>query len=457
MTNQEVINTLVAKSRKAQLLIEDYTQVQIDQVVKAVGKAIYDHGEILSVEAVEETGFGNVASKIGKHVNVTMLGWHFMKDKKSVGIIEEDPVNQLVTLAKPMGVIASVTPSTNPTSTATHNVMSGLKSRNSVIVAPHPKAKNCTLHAVKIMQDALESVGAPRDLVMAIEEPSIEMTNALMKEADVVIATGGLGMVKSAYSSGKPSYGVGQGNVQSYIDTTADVAYATSTIIGNRFADFGIPCTGDQTVYIHKSMEREVLESFEANGAFIVNDDQVIKEIREKVFVDGHQNLALTGKTPTEAVKLMGLDLEVPEETKVLLVEVDQEGPAEPLAKEILWPILRYRLYDDINEALEWGRTNLLMEGAGHTSTIFSETDEHIVRAGDRLPVGRLMVNQGGGAGSGSRFNNGLDPTISSGCGSWGNNSISENLTYRHLMNVTKVSRIIPNAKTPTPEEIWGT
>lgn len=456
MTNQDAIKELVAKSKEAQLEIEDYTQEQIDRVVKVVGKAIYDHAEILAKEAAEETGFGNVLSKINKHTGITTVMWDYLKDKKSVGVIEEDPLKQVITLAKPMGVIASVTPSTNPTSTATHNAMISLKSRNSIVIAPHPKAKNCTLHAVRIMQDAIESVGAPRNLVLAIEEPSIDMTNYLMQEADIVVATGGFGMVKSAYSSGKPSYGVGQGNVQSYIDTSADIDYATATIVANRSADLGLPCTGDQTVYIPKSLEKEVLSSFESNHAYIISDEEIVDSLRQKVFINNHQNLELTGKTPSEAVNIMGLNIEVPKETKILLVKVTNHGPKEVLAKEILWPIVRYRCYEDISEAFEWGRINLLMEGAGHTSTIFSETEANIIQAGDRLPVGRLVVNQGGGAGSGARYNNGLDPTISLGCGSWGNNSISENLTYKHLMNVTKVSKLISDAYIPTPEEVWA-
>ena len=456
ITNQEVIKDLVATSKKAQLQIEDYSQAEIDQCVKVIGKAIYDHAEVLATEAHNETGFGNIPSKINKHTGITTVMWDYLKNQKSVGVIEEDPINQVVTLAKPMGVVASVTPSTNPTSTAIHNAMIALKSRNSIIIAPHPKAKNCTLHAVEIMQDALEKVGAPRELILTIQNPSLEMTNALMEEADVVVATGGFGMVKSAYSSGRPSFGVGQGNVQSFIDTTADVDFATETIITNRSADLGLPCTGEQTVYIPRHLEKEVLTSFEKNGAYVLTDEEVIKKLRQKVFVNNHQNLELTGKKPSDAVKIMELGIDVPEETRLLVVKVNQHGEEEVLAKEILWPILRFRLYDNFDEALEWGRINLLMEGAGHTSTIYSATDENIVKAGDRLPVGRVVVNQGGGAGSGARFNNGLDPTISLGCGSWGNNSISENLTHRHLMNVTKVSKVITDAKIPTPEEIWA-
>ena len=456
MESKKAIAELVARSKKAQLKIEDYSQKETDKLVKVISKAIFDHAQVLSAEAVAETGFGNVEGKMGKHLSVTMAGWHFMKDKKSVGVIEEDPINQVVTLAKPMGVVASITPSTNPTSTAAQNAMISLKSRNSIIVAPHPKAKNCTLHAVTIMQDALEAIGAPRDLVLVVTEPSLEMTNELMAQADITLATGGFGMVKAAYSSGKPSYGVGQGNVQTYIDKNANIELAVQTILYNRSMDLGIPCTGDQTVYLPRTMAEEILAVFAKHGAAIVDDAETVEKVRSQVFVNNHQNLKLTGQLPHRAAEIMNLGIEVAEDAKVLMVKVEQAGPTEPLAKEILWPILRYRLYDDINEAFEWGRENLLMEGAGHTATIHSTDDEVIVRAGDRLPVGRLMVNQAGAASSGGPFNNGLNPTLSIGCGSWGNNSISENLTYRHLMNVTKVSRIIPDAATPTPEEVWA-
>lgn len=457
MSNTEIIKNLVAKSKKAQLEIEDFDQEQTDKLVKAIGKSIYDNAEMLSKEAAEETGFGNVQGKMGKHINVTMANWHYMKDKKSVGVIEEDPINHVVTLAKPMGVVGSVTPSTNPTSTPGQNAMIAVKARNSIIFAPHPNAKNSTIHAVEIMRDAVEAAGGPRDLILAIEEPSLEMTNLLMEQADVVLATGGFGMVKAAYSSGRPSYGVGQGNVQSYIDTSvADLNIATATIVANRSADLGVPCTGDQTAYIPRSLEKEALEAFEKNGAFRISDEAIVDKIRKSVFVDGRQNTAITGRPAHKVAEILELGLEVPEETKVLLVKVDNHGPEEPLAKEILCPIVRYRVYDDFNEALEWGRENLLMEGAGHTSTIFSTDDANITRAGDRLPVGRMLVNQPGGAGAGNSFHNGLPPTLSLGCGTWGNNSISENLTYRHLLNVTKVSRVIPDAKVPTPEEVWS-
>lgn len=457
MENQKIMNELIERSKKAQLAIEDWSQEKTDQLVKAIGKAIFDHAEILSQEAIDETGFGNLPGKIGKHKSVTMANWHYMKDKKSVGVIEVDPINQIVTLAKPMGVVASVTPSTNPTSTPAQNAMIAIKGRNSVIVAPHPNAKKATSHAVEIMQDAIEKLGAPRDLVLVIEEPSLEMTNLLMANADVILATGGFGMVKAAYSSGKPSFGVGQGNVQTYIDETVpNLGVATATIVGNRAMDLGVPCTGDQTVYIPRSMEKEILDSFVENGAYLINDEALVDKIRQQAFIDGRQNLKIIGKTPTQVAEVMELGLDVPEEARVLLVKVDQEGPTEPLAKEILCPMLRYRVYDDFREAIEWGRTNLLMEGAGHTGTIHTSNDENIEIAGERLPVGRLMVNQAGSAASGGPYNNGLNPTLSIGCGSWGNNSISENLSYRHLLNVTKVSRIIPDIVAPTPEEVWA-
>lgn len=456
MSNIHLINELIEKSKKAQSEIEELDQEKTDKLVKTIGKAIFDNAEILSKEAVEETGFGNIEGKIAKHINVTTANWHFMKDKRSVGIIEDDVINNVMTLAKPMGVVGSVTPSTNPTSTPGQNAMIALKARNSIIFAPHPNAKKSTLHAVQIMRDAIESIGGPKDLILAIEEPSLEMTNLLMEHVDVVLATGGFGMVKAAYSSGKPSYGVGQGNVQTFIDVSVpDINIATSTIIANRSSDLGVPCTGDQTVYIPKELEREVLQSFENNGAFHISDDLTIDKIRKSVFIDGRQNTDITGRPAHKVAEILDLNLEVPEEAKVLLVKVQKEGASEPLAKEILCPIVRYRIYDDFNEALEWGRTNLLMEGAGHTSVIFSTDDEKITLAGNRLPVGRLMVNQAGGTGGGNNFHNGLAPTLSLGCGTWGNNSISENLTFKHLLNMTKVSRIIEDAQIPKPEEVW--
>ena len=425
-------------------------------MVKAVAKIIYEHREILSVEAHEETGLGLVENKLSKHISVTANQWHFLKDKKSTGLISEDKELGLLTYAKPMGVVGSLTPSTNPTTTATQNTLISIKSGNAIIISPHPKAKKCTAHAVKLMNQAIASANGPQNLVQSIEEPTLELTDLLMKEVDVVVATGGFGMVKAAYSSGRPSFGVGQGNVQTIIDESApDINTAVAMIIGNRVYDLGVPCTGDQTIYIPRSMADQIIESFKAQGVAVFDDEASIDKFRQKAFVDSHQNLAIVGRPAAEVAKIVGLE-GVPEETKLLMFKVEKAGTEEILAKEILCPVVRYRIYDDFKEAVDWARTNLLMEGAGHTATIHATNQEHINYAGKRIPVGRLMVNQLGSSAAGSPYNNGLEPTISLGCGSWGNNSISENLTYRHLMNLTKVSMVIEDAVAPKPEEVFA-
>lgn len=264
-------------------------------------------------------------------------------------------------------------------------------------------------------------------------------------------------MVKSAYSSGKPAYGVGQGNVQSIMDETTDMDFATTTIVNNRFGDYGVPCTGDQTVHIPRDREQEALKAFEAAGAFLVTDPADVDKLRKKVFKEnGAANTELVGRPASKVAEIIGLD-GVPADTKVLLFKLDgTAGPDEPLSREILTTVLRYQVYDKFEDAVELARETLLMEGAGHSSIVFSTNDKHIDHAGVRLPVGRLLVNQSGNASSGSPYNNGLVPTISLGCGSWGNNSTSDNLTYTHLMNLTRISKVIPNAHIPTPEEVFA-
>lgn len=455
MEAKTFIKEIVAKSKKAQQVVEAFDQEQLDAMVKGMAKTIYDNRERLSKEAHEETGLGTAENKITKHISLTVNQWNFLKGKKSTGLIKEDKELALLTYAKPMGVIGSLTPSTNPTTTATHNALISVKSGNSIIVSPHPKAKRCTALAVQLMNEAIIAAGGPENLVMSIEEPTIELTDLLMKEVDVVVATGGFGMVKAAYSSGRPSFGVGQGNVQTlFDDSLEDIDTAVGTVIFNRAYDLGLPCTGDQTIYIPKTIADAVLAAFKAQGAAIFDDEATIDKFRKKAFVDSHQNLEIVGHPAASVAKTVGIE-GVPEETKLLLFKVEKAGKDEPLAKEILCPVVRYRIYEDFADAVEWARTNLLMEGAGHTATLFSTSQERIRHAGARLPVGRVMVNQGGAAASGGPINNGLEPTISLGCGSWGNNSISENLTYHHLMNVTRVSSVIPDVAPLDPEKVF--
>lgn len=454
---EKYVLELIGKAKEAQRIVADFDQQQIDRLVREIGKVTYENREKLAALAHEETGYGTTAMKTMKQASVSLAQWNYLKGKKSVGILEVDEENQIIKCAKPVGVVASITPVTNPTTTATQNTMIAVKSANAVIVGPHPKAKEATKFCVKLMNDAVVAAGGPENLVQAIEEPSLEASAALMKYCDVIVATGGAGMVKAAYSSGKPAYGVGQGNVQTLLDETTDMEMAANTIVTNRFGDFGVPCTGDQTIHIPRAREEEALRAFASAGAYVVTDPEEVDKLRRCAFLEnGAPNTELVGRAASVVAEKIGIQ-GVPDNTKVLLFKLDgTAGVEERLSREILTTVLRYQVYDDFNEMVELARKTLFMEGAGHSSIIFSENSEHIERAGIRLPVGRLLVNQPGSASSGNPFNNGLVPTISLGCGSWGNNSTSDNLSYTHLMNITRISKVIPNAHIPTPEEVFA-
>lgn len=454
------VSDIVKAAKEAQKIFETYTQEQVDVVVKAVGKVIYDNAETLAIEAVEESKLGNVASKIAKQRGAAMSHWMFMKGKKSMGIIEEDLINNVITYAKPIGVIACIMPSTNPTSTLCGNTMSALKSRNALICAPHPGAKKVTAHGANLIREAIQKLGAPVNLVQVIEEPSIELTNELMRQTDTTIATGGPSMVKAAYSSGKPSFGVGPGNVQVIIDKgyNGDLNKLASDTIFNRNRDYGVPCVCEQCIHVHKEDVDRILNAFKGNGAYIIKDAENTDKLRYLLFKqnkDGEYGLdaSMVGKTATFLSEQMGL--KVPVETKILIAMVNDTAETELLCKEKLDPVMACLPYDTFDEAVHRAVTNLNIMGAGHTSVVYSEDEKHINKVAETIPVSRLLVNCSSSNGGGANFAIGYDPTVSLGCGFWGGNSTGENLTYKHLMQTTRVARIIPNAYTPTPEEVW--
>lgn len=454
MTEQQYIDMLIEKSKKAQKAIENYTQEQTDALVKAIGKVIYDNGDMLSKEALEETGMGTFESKSLKHTMTANL-WNYMKDKQSVGVIDDDPINGIVTVAKPMGVVACLAPSTNPTYTPAINGMQAIKSRNSMIVSPHPKAKKCTAHAVKLMSDTIVKLGGPADLIQVIEEPTFERSSLLMKGADIIIATGGAAMVKAAYSSGKPSLGVGPGNIQTLIDEDyEDINYAVNNVVFNRAFDNGIPCTGDQVVFIPRSKKEQILKAFEEAGSCIVKDEDTIEVMRNKFFTDGIINLDIVGKTANQIAEY--IDIEVPENTTILFVELNKYAEEEILCKEIMCPVSRFIVYDNFEDAVAMAKANLCNEGAGHSSVIFSNNKEKVEYYAEQLPVSRILVNQMGANAAGGTYENGLAPTCTVGCGTWGNNSYCDNLSYKDLLNYTRISYTLENAINPTYEETWG-
>lgn len=454
MAELSYIEELIAKARKAQGIVEGYTQEQVDALVKAMGKIIHDNAEMLAREAVEESGYGRVDSKIIKLQRCTLGAWHFLHDKKSVGMIDYDPAEKLATFAKPLGVVAALVPTTNPVSTTVSNGMNIIKCRNAMIVSPHPRTKNVTRHGVNLINTALKELGAPENLVQIVEEPSMALTQELMGKVDVVVATGGAAMVKSAYSSGRPSFGVGPGNVQAVIapDYT-NFAKAAAQITNARSYDNGMPCTGEQAIHVPRDKVDALLEAFQATGAYLLPEDKAPGLAKVLFKENGMTDPAHVGMLPCNLAKLLGL--EIPESTMLLLFMSLGMTRENILRREKLCPVVQIFPYDTFEEGVANAKANLQWEGAGHSSVIYTDREDYAEYAGLELPVSRLVVNQPGGAASGGNFINGLHPTMSLGCGSWGNNSISDNLTYRHLMNTTKLAYY--HAPTiPAPEVVWA-
>ncbi|MDR0589477.1 MAG: aldehyde dehydrogenase family protein [Spirochaetaceae bacterium] len=449
-----IISELTERSRTAQKIIAAYSQEQIDAMVKAMAKVIYDNAEPLAKMAVEETRMGVYADKITKNQGKARILWNGLKGKKSVGILEYDEAAGIVLVAKPMGVIGAATPCTNPIVTPMCNAMFAVKGGNSVIIAPHPRGKKCAKEIADLYYAEFDKLGAPRDIFLVIEEPTIELTNELMKAVDVVIATGGAAMVKSAYSSGKPSFGVGPGNVQGLIDDDVDIEETAKKMIASRIFDNGIICSGTQTIIAPRKNYRRIIDAFVKNGACYVEDAAAIDKFRRALFPEGEVNKYSVGQSVADVAKLAGV--EIPGGTKLVILKPGTYGRGEYLSKEKMCPVMTSYEYDTWEEAVEIAHANLLYEGAGHSVDVQSNNKAHIEYAGLKLPVSRILVNQICTSMNGGSFQNSLSPTTTLGCGSWGNNSISENLSYYHLFNKSRIAYVKPKWSQPADEEIWA-
>ena len=371
------------------------------------------------------------------------------------GVIGEDTEANLMLVAKPMGVVAAVTPVTNPIVTPMCNGMFALKTGNAVIFASHPKAQKCTEHLAEEFMKIVKSHDGPDDLVQVITNGSVEKTQQLMQSADVVVATGGAAMVKSAYSSGKPSYGVGAGNVPVIIDRDIDLQDAVEKIVDGASFDHGIICSHEQFVFAPEEDYEETVNLFTNTGKVWFTDDQEqIMQIREVVFQDGHLNKDVVGRSASEVGKMAGIT--VPDSSRLILLPADGSGTEDVLAKEKLCPVIAIVPYTTFDDAVSMAKANLLVEGAGHSAALHSNSDDHIQKAGLELPISRLVINQASSLTAGGSLTNGFAPTTTLGCGSWGGNSISENLDYKHLMNVSRIGKVITDKIVPTDEEIWS-
>jgi succinate-semialdehyde dehydrogenase len=454
-TKPELVQALVSKARAAQAAFETFSQQQVDAIVRDFGKYVYDNAESVAAAAHEETGLGVYEDKVAKAKSKARVIWNNLKGKKSRGIIGEDEDAGLIFVAKPMGVVAAVCPVTNPIVTPMCNAMFALKAGNAVIFAPHPKAEAATRDLTRAYRGILKRHEAPEDLVQMVTNGSVETTQALMKAADVVVATGGGAMVRSAYSSGKPSYGVGAGNVPVVIDRDVDLKGAAEMIVAGASFDNGIICSHEQFVLTPQERFDETVDAFRATGkVWYTADKAQVQKLRDVVFHGGHLNKDVVGRSAREIAAKAGID--IPDSVRVILVQADGSGMEDILAKEKLCPVVAIFPYETFEEAVARAKANLLVEGAGHSAALHSNSEEHIRQMGLALPVSRLVVNQASALTAGGSLTNGFAPTTTLGCGSWGGNSISENLDYKHLMNVSRIGKPITKKAVPTDEEIWS-
>lgn len=449
------IVALVSRARIAQADFESFDQGQVDAIVRDIGKYVYDNAETLARMAVDETGIGNFEDKVLKKKGKARAIWNSLKGKKSRGIIGEDEETQMVFVAKPMGVVGAVTPITNPIVTPMCNGMFALKTGNAVIFAPHPKAQACAEHLTEAFMAIVRKHGGPEDLIQVVRNGSISKTQGLMESVDVVVATGGGAMVKSAYSSGKPSFGVGAGNVPVIIDRGVDLAEAVGKIVTGASFDNGIICSHEQFVLAPQERFAETVAEFTATGKVWFTDDEAqIQALREVVFPGGQLNKDVVGITARAVGAMAGID--VPDTARLILLPARGAGEDDILAREKLCPVVAILPYESFEEAVQKAKANLLVEGAGHSAALHSHDEANIRHAGLELPISRLVVNQPSSLTAGGSLTNGFAPTTTLGCGSWGGNSISENLDYKHLMNVSRIGKVIANKPVPSDEEIWA-
>jgi acetaldehyde dehydrogenase (acetylating) len=434
---QEVRDKL-QRARIAQKRLEQLTQLEIDWIVKHMSDKSSKSAERLAQLAVAETGFGNVKDKQTKNLFASQQVYAAIKEMKTVGIIAEDEKNKVWEVAEPAGVIAGIVPSTNPTSTVIFKALIALKARNVIVFSPHPSALNCCLEAVKIMSDAAVSAGAPPDVIQCLEHPSMEASKELMshKQTDLILATGGPGMVKAAYSSGKPAYGVGPGNVPVYIHKSADIEKAARQIIESKTFDYGTICASEQAVVVDEAIKDVFIRELKKHGAYFLSAKEKEK-IAGIVLKNNALNSEIVGKSPLKLAELAGIA--VPEETKVLLGEETRIGKTVPFSLEKLSPILAFYTVKDWQEGCEICMELLEVGGLGHTLGIHAREDEIIRAFALKKPASRIVVNSGttfGGIGA----TTGIFPSMTLGCGTYGNNITSDNIGPQHLMNIKRVA-----------------
>ncbi|AQA19603.1 aldehyde dehydrogenase [Halioglobus japonicus] len=456
MSPAQEVAEMMARARAAQAQIANYTQEQVDELITAMVYSVAreDRSEEIARFTVEETQLGNYDGKylkIHRKTRATLLD---IINDKSVGVIEELPERNIVKIAKPVGVIGALSPSTNPEATPVIKAISAVKGRNAIIVAPHPRAKLTNKKICDYMRDALERCGAPADLVQSIDVPSLDKTNELMAQCDRVLATGGEAMVHAAYSSGTPALGVGVGNAVITVDDSADLDEAAEKIRTSKTLDLAASCSSDNSVLVFESIYDEFLAKLQHEGGYVIEGDDKAK-LQGVIWEDGHLNAKIVAQSALNITGQAGIDL--PEGKSFLIVPETGAGPDHPFSGEKLTVTMALYKVKDIDEAIELTNKIQAYQGQGHSCGIYSYNDDNIMKLAGATRTSRVMVNQPQAASNSGNLWNGMRQTFSLGCGSWGGNSINHNITWRDLINETWVSK--PLAKTkeiPSDEELFG-
>ena len=454
--NIDNLSIKMKELKEAQREFATYSQEQVDKIFYEVAMAANKERFSLAKMAVEETGMGVLEDKVIKNHYAAEYIYNAYKDTKTCGVIEEDDIFGIKKIAEPIGVIAAVIPTTNPTSTAIFKILLALKTRNAIIISPHPRAKNCTNYTAKFLLETAVKAGAPKNIIGWIDVPSLELTNEVMHEADIILATGGPGMVKSAYSSGKPAIGVGAGNTPVIIDETADIKMAVNSIIHSKTFDNGMICASEQSVTVMESIYNEVKKEFAYRGCYFLKKDELDK-VRKTIIIGGSLNAKIVGQPAYKIAEMAGVS--VPENTKILIGEVESVDISEEFAHEKLSPVLAMYKAKTFNEAVAKAERLVADGGYGHTSGIYIDVNEK-----DKLNIHqnamktcRILVNTPASHGGlGDLYNFKLTPSLTLGCGSWGGNSVSENVGVKHLINIKTVAQRRENMLwLRTPEKVY--
>jgi sulfoacetaldehyde dehydrogenase len=457
LTAKDIVAPIVARARAAQKVYERYDQAQVDEVVTAAGWAIVkpENNKRLAELAVRDTGLGNVPDKIAKNERKTMGLLRDLKGAKSVGVIAEYPDLGIIEIARPAGVVAAITPSTNPGATPANKIINALKGRNAVVLAPSPKGWSTAALLLEFVHAEFDKIGAPRDLVQGLPSPvTKDTTYELMRQADLVVATGSQANVRAAYASGTPAVGVGLGNVAVIVDASADLADAAAKIRDSKCFDNATSCSSENSVVIvDKVYDKALTELRKAGGALL--DATEKEKLQAAMWPAGKLNAAIMARPVADILRIAGLTRADLAGAKFLMVEEQGVGGKFPFSGEKLSLVLTLYRVKDFDAAFDTVRDIYAHQGAGHSVGIHTKDDAHVMRLGLELPAARIIVNQAHAIANGGSFDNGLPFSLSMGCGTWGRNSISDNMNYRHYLNTTRIVRTIP-ARTPTTGEIFG-